>query len=261
MLVNHGEAGEAPHGAARWLVQQSRFTVFHPGGDVAADLQDWWQDAFGAVPDIVESRPGENTVRVRGDSEIGHWTAAAAPGRTDFVLEPDLGDSAAVGDVWPLPDGATYRETASEMANLVEGWLVNERPVYRLAVGARLLAPGPDLSFVYSALGVFLPGLNLEGLRSPDFVLRVNRERCLTVGFSFAVNRLAAWAVAQGQSVSVSPAAGGVDVAPVRYAAHLDLDINTRTDESCSFSGASTGEVFQALREMSVEIAEKGDVP
>ena len=261
MLVNHGGPGEAPHGAVRWLVQQSRFTVFHPGGGMATDLQDWWQGAFGAVPDIVESRPGENTVRIRGVAVSGHWTVAAAAGRTDFILEPDLGDSAAVGDVWPLPDGATYRETVSEMANLVERWLVKEHPVYRLAVGARLLAPGPDLYSVYSALGAFLPGLNLEGLRSPDFYLRINRERCLTVGVSFAVNRLAAWAVAQGQSVSVSPAIGGVDVAPVRYAAHLDLDINTRTDESCLFSGASARAVFQTLMEMGVEIAERGDVP
>lgn len=259
MLVNDGALGEASHGAVKWLVQQSRFTVFHPGGGMATDLEDWWQDAFGVVPDVVESRPGENTVRVRGVADHGNWTAVAAPGRTDFVLEPDLGESVAVGDAWPLPDGAPYRETVSEMANLVDRWLVKEHPVYRLAVGARLLAPGPDLAFVYSALSAVLPGLSFDGMLSPDFLLRVNRERCLTVGFPFVVNRLAAWAVAQGQSVSISPAVGGVDVAPVRYAAHLDLDVNTRTDEFCSFSGASA-DVFRLLREMSVEIAEKGDV-
>ena len=137
---------------------------------------------------------------------------------------------------------------------------MKEHSVYRLAVGARLLAPGTDLAFVYSALSLLLPGLGFDGMFSPDLSLRVNRERCLTVGFPFVVNRLAAWAVAQGQSVSVSPAVGGADVAPVRYAAHLVLDVNTRTDESCSFSGASTRDVFQTLREMSVEIAERGDV-
>ena len=244
-----------------WLALHTRITAFHPDEIVFTNLTNWWQNTFDEQPARTESKPRENSELVSG--RVSHWqlTANARPGRTDFVLEPNGEVNTESNPVWPVPATGTYRQTMEELAIPVEGWLKVVPQVYRLAVGALLLSPGPGLDAVHSTLSSFLPEVKLNGLSTPDFIFRVNRVRSATNISGVAINRLATWSIAQGQSVAISPNRAEPEAGPVQYAAHLELDINTRTEPNSAFTTAATPAIFKQLMDMAIEIAEQGDTP
>ena len=244
-----------------WLTVQARITVFHQGPTSADALNTWWDRAFTSPPLRTETRPQENVQLVSGATGHGQLTASARPGRVDFIL--DLNDDGPMESqsVWPVPATGNYRETAKSMADPVHKWLTDSPPAYRLAVGARLLAPGPEIVDVHSTLDGFLPNLNLRGLATPDFTLRVNRTRLSTNQPEVLINRLSTWSIAQGQNVAISPNRPPPQPLPVQYAAHLELDINTSLANGEEFSDGISGIILDELVDLAIEIAEKGDQP
>ena len=245
-----------------WLGVQARITVFHPDEALARGLSEWWGNAFGEPPEKIETKPREHSQLVSGTVAYGQLAINAGQGRTDFILGPNSEALTESNPIWPVPAIGSYRQMMNNMTEPVGKWLESSPPVYRLAVGARLLAPGPELDAVHSVLSVFLPELNLRGLATPDFTFRVNRARSATSSPGVLINRLATWSIAEGQSVAIAPNRPLPPATRVQYAAHLELDINTRPNDPGERFGINTSlPILDELIGFAIEIAEQGDKP
>ena len=205
-----------------WLTLQARLTTFHPDGTPMPDIAEWWQHTFRTEPDRIESMPRERSVQVGGNLPDGYLTVSSIPGRTDFILEPANEQSINSDRDWPGLSVRSYHEVVGNMVTPVRHWLNTQTPVYRLAVGARLLAPSPDLDSVYRSLGKFLPGIHLEGISNPDFIFRINRQRHSTHEPTVLINRVAAWSTAQGQNVTIPVGHEHPNPSTIQFAAHLE---------------------------------------
>ena len=251
----------SPHEMDEWLALQTRLTTFHPEGRDVLDLMSWWREAFGSDPDHTESNRSEQSFQVRGQLSGNQLTVDGSPGRTDFVLEPGGEAVRTIHADWAVPAIGFYHEATGAMAVPVGNWLKTGVPVHRLALGALLLMPSQDLGSVYRLLSHFLPGVNLNGVATPDFLFRVNRPRESTRRPDTIINRLAAWSTAHGQSITIGAGEGQLTTGPVQYAAHLELDINTQTGRDFPFELDVSVELVHELIELANEIAERGDKP
>jgi hypothetical protein len=246
-------------GSAEWLALQTRLTTFHTEGADAPDLVSWWQEAFGSEPERAESRHTEQSFQVSGPLAGNQLTVDSSPGRTDFVLEPGGVPVRTINADWSVPSTGLHYEATGAMVEPVGHWLKTGAPVHRLALGALLLMPSKDLISVYRLLSNFLPGINLDGVSTPDFLFRVNRPRNSRRRPDTIINRLAAWSTAHGQSITIGADQRQLTTGPVQYAAHLELDINTQTRRETSFRPEISFELLQELIELATEIAEQGD--
>ena len=244
-----------------WLALQTRITTFHPQGVEVGDLVGWWSATLGESPEVTESRPREQSVRLSGALGNGLLTVNNLPGRTDFVMEP-TGEGTGIGNPdWPVLAMGSYRDAASSLVDPVKTWIMTGAPVYRLALGALLLLPAADLRSVYQSLSDFLPTISLDGISTPDFLFRINRARASVREPSVLINRLAGWSTAQGQGISISGDRGELTTGPVQYAAHLELDINTHTADGQRFDQSLSVDLLDELVDLGYEIAHEGDKP
>ncbi len=247
----------------RWVTLQTRITAFHPNGWKEEHLSEWWEKAFAQQPERIDSKPRENSELVGGPSDQGQLIANASPGRTDFILEPSKDFAIESGSVWPsVPE--EYREAWDKTLELVGPWLNADMKVTRMAVGAILILPCPNLSEVYETLSNSLLAIDFRGSNStPDFQYRINRVRPATKSScGTTINRLATWSVAQGHRVVIAAGDAEPETKSVRqFAVQLELDINTRPEAGKCFPSEKRSDILSELKEMAVEIAEKGDTP
>ena len=247
----------------KWVALQTRVTAFHPDGWKEEQLREWWEEEFTESPERTESKPRENSELVGGHLSKGHLIANASPGRTDFVLEPRKDPANEPSSEWPAA-AKTYQEALENSLELVDSWLSTDIQVNRLAVGAILILPCPDLNEVYGKLSKSLPGIDFSGSQStPDFQFRINRVRKASESScGITINRLATWSVAQMHRVTIAAGVAEPQTNSVlQYAVQLELDINTRPEADKCFSAEKRSHILKELKKMAVEIAAEGHTP
>ena len=254
---------DAPQSGIEWLGQQLRATIFHTAGDVEGNIHDYWARAFGAAPQQDETRNLEGVRIVGGQVDDKQWMSNIRPGRVDIVLQPANPPTPGSSDVWNK-FGRPYQHVTQELIEPSHLLIDIVSGVNRLAIGAILLAPSSGVSEAFATLDSVLPGLRLRDLDAPDFSFRVNRRRRSQHSTALRVNRLATWSIAQGQTVSFGPVGSGAAMASeseIRYAAHLQLDINTANDDVSRHIPADKAKaILTELVEMATEIAKNGDI-
>ena len=246
-----------------WLVLQARLTSFHASDDDSGrtKIAEWWSSAFGDKPERIEEKPREGALQLTGDMPQGQLTVYNSPSRTDFILEPTSEQVRASSTDWPVLALGPYWQAIEGIADPVKKWLDAAPPAYRLALGATLLLPATSLDSVYRVLGGLLPGFNLDGISTPDFLYRINRQRTSTQLPCVVINRLAAWSTAQGQNITITAGSGQPRPGPMQYAAHLELDINSSTEEEHQLDAETAQALLQELIELGAEITKEGDKP
>ena len=246
-----------------WLALQARLTSFHASDEKVerSNIADWWSNAFGDKPERIEEKPREGALQLTGDVPQGQLTVYNSTTRTDFILEPTSEQVKANSADWPVLALGPYWQAIEGIAEPVKGWLDIAPPAYRLALGAILLLPAPSLDSVYRVLGELLPGLNLNGISTPDFLYRINRQRSSRQLPCVVINRLAAWSTAQGQNITITAGSGQPRPGPMQYAAHLELDINSSTEEEHQVDAETAQALLQELIELGAEITKEGDKP
>ena len=150
-----------------WHPVQSRITTFQPDDAMMDDWAQWWRQTFNDEPLQTETRPREQLRSVNGPVDHGIMVITDRPGRTDFVLQPHAGQPNA--PLSPSDPTTPYSEIVNSIANPIKGWLQSRSTIYRLAVGAVLLSPSPDIHAVYAKLSTLLHSVELDGLTEPDF--------------------------------------------------------------------------------------------
>ena len=254
---------DQPHpssGSSDRLVLQARLTTFHIDESDMPSIAEWWHSVFGENPERVEYKQREQTVQVSGNLPDGQLTVNSSPGRTDFILDQQRTNQHQQRRLVSLGDRAlpaSHQEHRKSRKN----WLGTTTPVYRLALGAVLLLPAQDLHSVYQVLTKLLPGFRLEGISTPDFLYRVNRQRVSTQVPDVLINSLVAWSTAQGQSITIPAGRGEPRPGPIQYAAHLELDINSGTGEETLLNPEMSQALLHELIELGNEITNEGDKP
>lgn len=242
-----------------WHPVQSRITTFQPDDAMMDDWAQWWRQTFNDEPLQTETRPREQLRSVNGPVDHGIMVITDRPGRTDFVLQPHAGQPNA--PLSPSDPTTPYSEIVNSIANPIKGWLQSRSTIYRLAVGAVLLSPSPDIHAVYAKLSTLLHSVELDGLTEPDFLYRVNRPRESVSLPGTYINRVTTWAIAQGQDAAFVPGVQSPQTSPIQYAAQLDLDINTRAEPSQVFEAATSIAILDELLRIGEEIAAQGEKP
>jgi hypothetical protein len=134
----------------------------------------------------------------------------------------------------------------------------------RIAFGAVLLNPVPNLYEGQRQLSNLLPNIGIDPEHSTDVFFQINRPRLVEAGAdSLKVNRFSKWSVAQllrfnvqmvGQNVGAP--AGVVSV----FATRLEIDIHSDETRTGALPRDFAVDLFPKLVELGVEISERGDV-
>ena len=252
----------APKPSVDWRTVQSRVTVFHPGDVPASNLSEWWEYAFKGVPLLRdETRHLEGIRSLGGVVDDAMWTANAGSERTDFILQPSNNLPPQPGTVWGQSTVAgPHHEVVRRMVNPIHKYLERVERVNRLAFGAVLVAPGPNLDVVIATLISALPQMGLDRLQTPDFVFRINRRLHSRHSPDLAINRLFTWSIAQGQTIALTAGRQPSQSDSIQYAANVELDINTVPAIPGAIPVEKSVVILDELVTLGLEIVEKGDV-
>jgi hypothetical protein len=249
-----------------WQVQVLRLTGFpSPAAPVQPDT--WWRDLTNESPETRTSQLRTGGLKEEGAYGRGKLALAVEPTRVDWLLASVPDEKLEAGGLHNL---GQLTQTLESFQHLMERWfkLKTFPLMQRLAFGAVLLQPKQSLGEGYRQLEIYLsPFLKLDPERSSDFLYRINRRRNSKISINgLQMNRLSTWSVASTSLVefSVGAVAGGsIRSIPglTLFACRLELDINTHAEFRGEFSAEHSGQIFQELVELGLEIARKGDIP
>lgn len=240
-----------------WQVQQLRLTVF-AAPNTAVDYGGWWQSLLGKEPDEINQQPKTNLYQARGplDDERS-LVLQVQDARIDWYFLPPQTEHSGFLTVGPFP------EQLGHFAALMSRWLPACPTASRFALAGVLLQPQPDKITGYQQLQGYLHSLKLDPASS-DFSYQINRPRDTTAGVPrLQINRLTKWSVTLLRGLRISAGKDTTSVADTRreYACRLEFDINTSPDFVGPLPSDRLGPLLDEFASLTVEIAEKGDIP
>jgi hypothetical protein len=247
-----------------WETQLLRASAFlPPRTNLSPDK--WWEENVGSAPDTsaVRAKVGERVQQ--GMALGGQLTLQIRGSRIDWLLTagapPDAKGPVAPSALKPL---GRFNDLYPQFSEIIERWLRTSPPLIRIAYGVSISLPVKDRVDGYRQLVPYLPQLKIDPEGSSDLIYRINRKRPSRSGIEkLEINRLSSWSVAilefkhfeltgdaQANLVSGEPS----------FTCHLELDINTSPTFSGNFTVEQSVNVFEELKELALEIIEKGDV-
>jgi len=252
--VNVPKKGQLPADSA-WQLEFVRLIAFPASPPVFLD-QDWWKDLVAEQPADFESTRKKESREDRGSFHGVLLSLAVDFTRIVWEARPP-----AVVDQsgnFPTLDGP-FREKVGWFVELLNPWLRTScPPLLRLAFHAKLLQPAASPKEAYEVLAKKLPIVNLDSNLN-DFFLQINRRKPKSdVVDGLPINRLSAWSK-MNLAVSIEP--GKLFQWPDRCYSALELDINTAPERTEVLPRESLPRLFQELRDLAVDIAERGDTP
>ena len=241
-----------------WKTRSLRLTVFL-GSDGAAKANDLeWQDLTGEKPENVMNRRDQQAQE--GPFLLGRlFLQKQLPARLDvvYVGSPKAEDSEdPVATLGPFePAGEIFRGITHKVLDRVGS-------CQRLALGTEMVQPAHTALAAYEILVEHMRSATFRIEGGSEFVYQMNRPRDSKVLPGLLINRLARWNASSWQPVTVEltgpiHAFGGQP----RVGAVITTDVNTDGERTTPLPGEKVREVFDELRELTVEIRDKGDIP
>jgi len=247
-----------------WNAQAFRLTAFH-SADAPIDIDSWWSNSLGQVPEFRVARPKEGVDEVAGpipNPEIspGKLRLRSQPSRIDWTMQADE----PIPPTSEIPSLGRLTAVLPIFTDIVGTWLDGlPFPLTRLALGSILLLPVENQQQGYSILSGFLP-FSLDP-NSADFLYRINRpvpSRSLEDGT--VINRLSSWSVLQTQLVGFSVSLGMTQPEPLSsqplssFACRLESDINTQASRTTPLPSDKYAALLAELSELTLCLAEQG---
>ena len=234
-----------------WLIDQLRCTFFIESLPNTNDFLSWEQ-LIGSPPDTSSYSPKLSKGEEFGQFEIGHLRLSYVPNRIDWLYIPFISSEEQLLD---FPTLGSSNESLSVFIPLMEKWLESCQPINRMALGITIHRPSADHNEAYEFLNKLLQYVEVDGNTS-DFKYQVNRKRKSQSGIEdLYINRLSSW-----QAIKLMIKIQKED-AGIRYACQTTLDVNTHQDYEDVLPQDKLKALLNELVEMSIEIAEKGDLP
>lgn len=188
----------------------------------------------------------------------GLMVLTTQPGRVDwnFVPRSEEGLPPEVRFV------GTFVDTVDLFSQIMGRWLGNAPALVRLAFGAIVHQPVQDKAEAYRYLAKSLPAVNLDVENSEDFIYQINRPRQSTVVQGLKINRLGKWSAALflGVRFDMTKQMISRHLAGGEYTCRLELDINTDALFPGELPGTQLHAVFEELKNLGMEMADRGDV-
>lgn len=257
----------SPTTERKWLAEGVRFTAFPAALSIvdASTAGKWWRVAVGEEPEEQTSKQRGHAIDLKGEVRGAATSLSVSPNKVEWRQSSQLQieDERAQG----IRSLGAFDVVIESFASIAKKWLELAVPLKRIAFGAVLMNPMPDIAASYKDLEDILSNRNLDladGAR--DLVFRINRRRSakLTSGGQILINRLQTW-----RCVTVSIVPFGIDSQGITgmpgevalVATQVDLDINTAADRSEELGAADVVPLLDTLCSFGREIAEKGDIP
>ncbi len=241
-----------------WEVESLRVTAFLTA---PVPEQKWWTELLGAEAESKTSNRRVQLQQEEGSFQGKKLNLLVRANRVDWVLAPQDDQAPQAGTLLSL---GTLPGPIDPFLDLMLRWLKLSPPVERLAIGAILLQPVADRRSGYREIAKYLPAVKLDAEGSSDFSYQINRRRRSTTGIpNLEINRLSKWSVAEFRfgALSVSPASVAFSEGEVIPALRLKLDVNTAPEFQGSLPENKLPNLLRELVDLTLEIAERGDVP
>lgn len=240
-----------------WQCQHLRVTAFPTKLELDVQ-QSWWNDLFGTTAEKITDDKKQFLHQETGTLEGNPFILKMQPGRIDwnYVARQELSEL-----MEGIPALGPFLNTLEYFSPLMLKWLGNCPELKRLAFGAVLLQPAADHVSAYESLGKYLRSVEVDP-NTTDFNFQINRRRVSKVGIpSLEINRLTRWSALK-MGVQITAPTGSELAAPAyRYAARLDLDINTVQEFEGPLPSNKHAGLYHELVELGREIAANGEIP
>jgi hypothetical protein len=257
-MSNKSRARPSPNA---WRPLQMQLIAF-PSAAPISTQQDWWRDVGG-------QEPAESIRKPRERADTGPLADCSLTLTVDLLkitwtIAPRL-------DPETPPDSfvalAPYPEARDRFIQLVRPWLSELCPaIRRLGVGAVLIQDTESHADAYRLLDTYLPAIDVDP-ESTDFLYRVNRRRrSHTSIHNLYINRLTSWSAMSFTTTvqSINPGLPthnrAMAIGEPRFAAMLNLDINSEAEREDDLPLAERSELLDELAALATEIATEGDV-
>ena len=242
--------------SAEWGTHSIQLIAF-PADPMAGMTQEWFTAITGEVPEVTKTRiRREDQAEVQGrllslTCEISKivWAEHA-------VFKVDEPPS-------EMPSIGVFAEVRERFTKLIAGWWAVCPPIWRLGFASKIVIPTSGREDSYERLSKCLAdSVKIDTKNSSDFNYRINRPRQSKVLPDRKVNRLVTWSafrIELGLQSSASPQGAPL----MRIAVHscsADLDINTTQENTEPIPLDNLPSLWEELKGMGAEIAERGDV-
>jgi hypothetical protein len=231
-------------GLSDWELEFARLFAY-PVESPLVPQQRWWQDLAGQ-PDDFELH--------------GKVSGSFKGARLSLTMDPNC----IVWEIQPAPRSdnlatlGPYREKFDWVVELLTPWLANSSPpIRRLAFGGKLLQTAATQKRAFEILAAHLPGVKLEP-NPNNVIVQINRRRDSKVINGLGLNRVSTWSK---MDVVFSVDATKPFTWPERCYSAVELDINTAPEKTDTLPRQSLPELLRELKDLGVEIAERGDIP
>jgi len=246
--------------SARELRTESlRLTAFlAPSASI--DQPSWWADLVGSQPDAKASRPGRGELQESGALGERNLFLSVSPGRVDWFLTARVDQGALSEHRW----AGRFEEAVGVFSDLMNRWLGDCPALVRLALGAIAHEVMPDRVTAYRNLAQYLPMVRLDPEHSEDFLYQINRPRNSSIIEGLKINRLSRWSAAAFVPVRIEIAKQQLVQRPLGVGEHscrIELDINTDPAFPGELPRLQLSRLFEELKDISLELVSRGDVP
>lgn len=246
-----------PEDFAQWEAQNFQLIAFPVAAAPVMD-QTWFNHVTGAGDEIERTTKKNHLVdkAVIGDRvisltvETGKITWLELPHRpTEELTEgfPTLG---------------LLVKEHDRFVRMMERWLPLCPSIYRLAFATKLMRKSVDTVDSYNCLSKYVHAVDIDPEGSSDFLYRINRRRESAVLKGRYINRLSTWSALKFK-FEMGMLAGVVEKPLVQNefsCCTVDLDINTGPEDESPIDPAAIVPLLNELRQLAMEIAERGDV-
>ena len=255
---------------SQWKGVQLRATVFHPPTSKIPGITQIWERITKAKPDRVIAEPKKGTIRQSGSLGDVDLLLSYSPERADWVVKPsEKEDESSPEEEKPHMIGPIrtldlpFSELADKLLEITAIWVKDGNlGVTRLAFGADLLLPVPDIRTGYEVLSKFIQNCP-ESPESTDFLYQINRPRPSESYETLQINRLSKWSVVRLEDTRISVSLGDPPSGHVakssQFSCRLELDINT-TPSNEVIPEEAINPLFGELQSLGLEIAGNGDI-
>jgi hypothetical protein len=248
-------------GPNAWRPVQLQLVLF-PVGPTGSRQPEWWASVTGQEPE--ESRRKAHETTDTGTLADSSLSLTVDPTKITWTMTPLLDSDLPTSMIATLP---SFPESRDRFIELMRPWLQDLCPtIKRIGFAGSLIQETASLADAYRLLGLYLPGVAIDP-DSSDFLYRVNRKRRSNSAVpDLLINRITLWsalkaaAVVQTLNIGAATQPAPTAVGEPRYAAVLNLDVNSNAEREEELPQAAKLALLDELTAFAIEIASSGDV-
>ena len=239
-----------------WKVRSLRLTLFTASDPAAKAGSLEWEELTGAKPDNIMNRGDQNLQE--GAFPPGRLVLQRQPGRMDILY---VGFPQAEQPEEPVATLGVFEAALETFRSIAQNVFSKSGPCVRLALGAEMVQAADNNLAAYKILVDHMGSATFKLNGGQEFVYQINRPRGSHIIPSLSINRLTRWNASSWQPVRLELGAGvRVLSGPPQIGAVITTDVNTAGERTDPLPSEKLPELFDELREMTLEIRDKGDV-